>query len=49
MGIQLTNEDQCEYERVFDTFFESICPHELIIVEAKEKQLVLLGEDALLK
>jgi len=72
-GLQLTNEDQCEYERVFDTFFESICPHGLIIVdgnlqkadstdllksrqgaaqivkEAKEKQLVLLGEDALLK
>ena len=23
----LTNEDRCEYERVFETFFESICPH----------------------
>jgi len=23
----LTHEDQCEYETVFDTFFESICPH----------------------
>ena len=22
----LTNEDRCEYERVFETFFESICP-----------------------
>ena len=23
----LTNEDRCEYVRVFDTFFESIGPH----------------------
>ena len=22
-----TSEERCEYERVFDTFFESICPH----------------------
>jgi len=68
----LTNEDRCEYVRVFETFLESICPHGLIIAdgnlqkadsndlksrqepaqilkEAKVKQLVLLGEDALLK
>ena len=23
----LTDEDRCEYERVFETFFESICRH----------------------
>jgi len=29
----LTDEDRFEYERVFDTFFESICPHGLIIAD----------------
>ena len=30
---ELTTEDRHEYERVFDTFFKSICPHGLIIVD----------------
>ena len=31
---RLTTEDRREYERVFDTFFESICPRGLIIVDS---------------